>query len=61
MAAGEEASMHRPMDLSSVFRYDLSQRSNAYLSAWIDWNGDGVFDDSDGSREVISHTWNPVT
>jgi hypothetical protein len=38
----------------------LSQRQYGYLSAWIDWNGDGVFDDSDGSPEVISHTytWN---
>ncbi|MDD2599354.1 MAG: SdrD B-like domain-containing protein [Kiritimatiellae bacterium] len=34
-----------------------SQRTWAYLSAWIDWNGDGVFDDSEGSTEVVSHTW----
>ncbi len=35
----------------------VSQREWGYLSAWIDWNGDGVFDDSDGSPEVVSHTW----
>ena len=60
MWAGEVATIPVQWTYHPSSAPTLSQRSYAYLTAWIDWNGDGVFDDSDGSAEVISHTWDPL-
>jgi hypothetical protein len=57
MFAGEQATVVVQWTYHPDSASTTTQRSYAYLSAWIDWNGDGVFDDSDESREVISHRW----
>jgi len=57
MMAGTTVSIPVSWTFAAGSKPTVSQRTWAYLTAWIDWNGDGVFDDSEGSTEVVSHTW----
>lgn len=59
LTPGQQATIAVQWTYGSGSATTTTQRAWAYLTAWIDWNGDGVFDDSDGSNEVISHVWDP--
>lgn len=64
-ADGDDTSGTRPDDEDGVVIPALTQGSSAtltatvsgaggYLQGWIDWNGDGSFDDTSGSNEIIA-------
>ena len=64
-ADGDDTSGTRPDDEDGVVIPALTQGSSAtltatvsgaggYLQGWIDWNGDGSFDNASGSNEIIA-------